>query len=300
MNTDDLETNTNESEIQTDDIKVQTYLQKSRLLGFNIEMQGHHNSYIYIVHKSDTEHTVLIPKQINDVWAGMIGRELKGHIKVIGGSGLKQAPNMFMGCKAETVDVSDFDTSNMKEMDALFSRCSAQLIGLNCIDTSNATTMNAMFDQYGGPEVTLDLSNFNTKNVEDMNAMFNRCKVKALDLSSFNTENVTDMGHMFSSCVVEDITLYTFNTSKVKNMSNMFCTFQNRSWELDLRSFDTSNVKSMNSMFNRCDVPSIDLTSFTTNSIVDIKYIFTGYKGVARATDPRILGLIKNRNRVNF
>ena len=47
----------------------------------------------------------------------------------------------------------------------------------------------------------LDLSNFNTNNVEYMNHMFSRCStLEKLNISNFNTKNVTDMNGMFFGC----------------------------------------------------------------------------------------------------
>ena len=47
----------------------------------------------------------------------------------------------------------------------------------------------------------LNLSNFNTNNVSDMNNMFHGCSsLKELNLSNFNTNNVTDMSWMFFGC----------------------------------------------------------------------------------------------------
>ena len=47
----------------------------------------------------------------------------------------------------------------------------------------------------------LDLSNFNTQNVINMNEMFSNCSsLTNLDLSNFNTQNVTDMNDMFCDC----------------------------------------------------------------------------------------------------
>ncbi len=46
---------------------------------------------------------------------------------------------------------------------------------------------------------SLDLSNFNTNNVEDMKYMFYNCSsLTSLNLSNFNTNNVTNMEGMFS------------------------------------------------------------------------------------------------------
>ena len=45
----------------------------------------------------------------------------------------------------------------------------------------------------------INLSNFNTSIVTNMNSMFNGCSsLSSLDLSNFNTSIVTNMGHMFS------------------------------------------------------------------------------------------------------
>ena len=48
----------------------------------------------------------------------------------------------------------------------------------------------------------INLSNFNTENVTNMNHMFSLCKsLTNIDLSNFNTQNVTDMSYMFSGCI---------------------------------------------------------------------------------------------------
>ena len=48
---------------------------------------------------------------------------------------------------------------------------------------------------------SIDLSSFNTSNVNNMSCMFNVCSsFESIDLSSFNTSNVNDMSFMFSFC----------------------------------------------------------------------------------------------------
>jgi len=47
----------------------------------------------------------------------------------------------------------------------------------------------------------LNLSNFNTDKVTEMNAMFSGCSsLKEINLSNFNTINVTNMIWMFEGC----------------------------------------------------------------------------------------------------
>ena len=77
-----------------------------------------------------------------------------------------------------------------------------------------------------------------------MKAMFGACKkLKFLDLSNFNTLNVTNMQWMFNTCneLKEIKGLTNFNTAKVHSMKGMFeeCDTLEK---LDLSSFDTHNV----------------------------------------------------------
>jgi len=47
----------------------------------------------------------------------------------------------------------------------------------------------------------LDLSNFNTSQVTNMNSIFRECvSLTDLDISGFDTSNVTDMTYMFEYC----------------------------------------------------------------------------------------------------
>ena len=86
---------------------------------------------------------------------------------------------------------------------------------------------------------SLDLSNFNTEKVTDMNKMFYNCnKLSSLDLSNFNTEKVTNMSGMFLGCSALT-TIYAsdnFKTDKVTVGSNMFggCT--------NLKGYDSSKT----------------------------------------------------------
>ena len=48
---------------------------------------------------------------------------------------------------------------------------------------------------------SIDLSNFNTDKLENMNGMFYECeKLNEINLNNFNTKNVTDMDNLFDGC----------------------------------------------------------------------------------------------------
>ena len=63
----------------------------------------------------------------------------------------------------------------------------------------------------------LNINNFNTNNVTDMESMFYECSsLKELNLNNFNTNNVTNMSWMFYGCSDELIKEIKF---KYKNIT---------------------------------------------------------------------------------
>ena len=69
--------------------------------------------------------------------------------------------------------------------------------------TSYVKNMESMFYECFVLKEIKGLENFNTNNVEDMNLMFEQCKeLESLDLSNFDTSNVTNMDFMFNVNVI--------------------------------------------------------------------------------------------------
>ena len=99
----------------------------------------------------------------------------------------------------------------------------------------------------------IDLSNFNSKNINNIISMFYGCiNIKEINLSNFNTKNVTDMRFMFKGCEsLKNINLSNFNTENVINMNGLFygCKLLN---EINLSNFNTKNVTNMNALFSEC------------------------------------------------
>ena len=204
---------------------------------------------------------------------------------------------MFLGSKASSIDLGNFDTSNVTNMLMMFGGIKTDKLSLSNFDTSKTTNMMGMFAS--SRIDVLDLGNFDTSNVEDMSYMFiessakeikfsnkfNTLKVKnmqcmfydsssaTLDLSSFNTSNVTNMAGMFASSQATKIKgLNKFNTSNVTDMRSMF--YKSQATALDLNSFDTSNVTNMHSMFYKSQATTLDLSSFDTSNVTDMGDMF--------------------------
>ena len=205
---------------------------------------------------------------------------------------------MFQNSKASSIDLSNFNTSNIINMRGMFYNASTTSINLEKMDTSNVVSMDYMFFGsqatsldlseintskvsnmrgmfFGSQATSLDLSNFNTSNVSDMYYMFNESTATCIDLSSFNTSKVTGMAYMFNSSKVSIIDLSSFNTSKVTRMGYMFSNAQAKI--LNLSNFDTSNVTHMASMFSNCKATTISgLNKFNTSKVTDMSYMFFG------------------------
>ena len=105
---------------------------------------------------------------------------------------------MFYKSQATTLDLSNFDTSNVTNMYGMFSGSQATTLDVSNFDTSNVTNMSVMFSY--SHATTLDVSNFDTSNVTSMNAMFNSSiNLKTIYVSDkFKTGKVTSSNYMFS------------------------------------------------------------------------------------------------------
>ena len=104
-----------------------------------------------------------------------------------------------------------------------------------------------------------------------MAGLFQLCEnLQYLDLSNFNTSNVIEMQYMFSGCTMlkEIKGIDNFITNKVENMSSMFESC-NELKELDLSNMSVSNVTNMRNMFyNFNDTRKIKgIKNFITNDI---------------------------------
>ena len=138
---------------------------------------------------------------------------------------------MFAGSSALELDVSSFDTSNVKVMRGTFMAADAtKILGIEKLKTQNVTDMAEMFASSKLEEV--NVSNFDTSNVKNMNAMFSIITYygysqvtnlkKIIGLKNFNTANVTNMCSMFANSKVTELDVSNFNTSNVTCFWGMF------------------------------------------------------------------------------
>ena len=112
-------------------------------------------------------------------------------------SGLDNNPPM----KLTTIDVSNWNVSNVTNFGYMFQEGNWEYLDVSKWDTSKATSMHAMFRDC--PKLdNLDVSHFNTSNVQDMYGMFNRdTSLTKLDLSKWDISKLINNVHwLVESC----------------------------------------------------------------------------------------------------
>ena len=145
---------------------------------------------------------------------------------------------------------------------------------LNDIDTSKITDMSSLFMQFSLNDLSkLDISLWDTHNVENMRDMFFSCNSFNSDLSRWDTSNVLDMGYMFGDCYKFNSDLSKWNTGKVTNMQSMFDTC----WKFksDLSKWDVSSVVTMRNMFYGCTNFNSDLSKWNISNVEYMAGMFT-------------------------
>ena len=186
--------------------------------------------------------------------------------------------NMFIQCKSLT-SVCPFEITNkVQSMNGSFYNCN-KLTSLDVSnwDTSNIWDMRAIF-QNCTSLTSLDVSNWDTSSVTSMYAIFQNCtSLISLEVSNWVTSSVDNMGNMFQNCSkLISLDVSKWDTSSVTNMSNMF---QNCSslTSLDISGFKTSSLTNIQQMFYGCSkLTSLDFTGWNMSKIKAFGY-FCGY-----------------------
>ena len=207
----------------------------------------------------------------------------------------------------ERIDMTGINTSRVKDMSYMFHSYENlyKHIELGSFDTSNVEDMSYMFATHGIKTMEnidpVDFSRFNTSKVKNMKYMFYNSFLPSLDIRNFDTRNVVDMQYTFAGLKnVTHLDLHGFDVSKVNNIGAIFSnnptlvSLNLANWRLDsihtmdslfagmhtlsnlnLSGFTTKNVTDMHHMFNECHaLTALDLSSFDTSKVTDMNNMF--------------------------
>lgn len=122
---------------------------------------------------------------------------------------------------------------------------------------------------------TINVSNFDAKDVWNMNFMFRNCANLEEVILDLNSSNLTNTQYMFAGCdKLKKIDLSKFITDNVSNMCGMFMYCKNLTY-IDLSNLNTENVTNMSQMFDHCEnIKNINVGNINTNKVVNMHYMF--------------------------
>ena len=159
---------------------------------------------------------------------------------------------MFLGnSNIQTLNLSNFNTQAATNLSYMFYGMSnLKNLNIQSFNTENVKDMNSMF-AFTLRIPTLNLSHFDTRGITNMSDMFYGCGSTSIDVSNFNTQNVETMAGMFGSVSnVQILDLSSFTTPKVKDFSRMFLCDNGQVCELQKifasNDFDVSSAKQYN------------------------------------------------------
>lgn len=205
--------------------------------------------------------------------------------------------DMFFNMQAvESIDFGKdiIDTSNMVIAYQMFRDCvSLKKLDLREFRTPKLKDMNTMFHYCCSLE-ELNLSNFDTSKVTNMHSTFmTLSSIRRLDLGNFDTSNVTSMTQLFTyDSNLESLDLSGFDTSNVDDMYRMFCFCSSLKSINFGEKFNTAKVKDFNEMFNACtDLEYLDLSTFDFSSVdyKDAKGFIVGCSSLECIDAPHVL-----------
>lgn len=194
----------------------------------------------------------------------------------------QDASKMFMKATSTSinlvsVDLGGINTVMTKNMSAMFQDVSAlQHVNFANINTSNVEDLSYMFKS-ATALTSLNLSGWDVRNNTTLYQIFQGCTgITHIDMSGWKNDKILTMDDLFQGLSrLKSINLAGFTTDNVETMVGMFATTS--VLNLDLSSFNTSKVKNMRAMFmSNSLMTDLDLSSFNTSLVKNMRNMFSG------------------------
>ena len=130
--------------------------------------------------------------------------------------------------------------------------------------------------------IEIDLTYFESSNVQDIDYMFDGCtSLNNIKFGKFQTSKLVNMNYVFQNCIsLQYLDLPSFDTSLVTHFHYLFFGCKSLKY-MDLSHFDTSSLRCIHNMFNGCtSITSINLSGFNTSKATLMYYVFTNCKNL--------------------
>ena len=222
-------------------------------------------------------------RDISYIFAGcdkITSNELNRNLSAWKLSGDLNIREAFRDCHSlERIDMAVFRNCNITDSSSVFSTCKKlkTITNIGNLNISKADGMSYLFYECNAL-TQLDLSNWDTGNIQYMIATFDGCNnLTELNCSTWNTSKVYNMQLAFYNCnSLETIPVRDWNTKNVMYMDKTFgnCTSL---VNLDVSKWDTSKVVELTNTFYHCSsLKTLDVSKWKTSNVLRSDSLFSG------------------------
>ena len=222
-------------------------------------------------------------RDISYIFAGcdkITSDELNRNLSAWKLSGDLNIREVFRDCHSlERIDMSAFRDCNITDSSSVFSTCKKlkTITNIGNLNISKADGMSYLFYECNAL-TQLDLSNWDTGNIQYMISTFNGCtNLTELNCSTWNTSKVYNMQLAFYNCnSLETIPVRDWNTKSLMYMDKAFgnCTSL---VNLDVSKWDTSKVVELTNTFYHCSsLKTLDVSKWKTSNVLRSDSLFAG------------------------
>ena len=222
-------------------------------------------------------------RDISYIFAGcdkLTSDELNRNLSAWKLSGDLNIREAFRDCHSlERIDMSAFRDCNITDSSIVFSMCKKlkTITNIGNLNISKSEGISYLFYECNAL-TQLDLSNWDTGNIQYMIATFDGCNnLTELNCSTWNTSKVYNMQLAFYNCnSLETIPVRDWNTRNVIYMDKTFgnCTSL---INLDVSKWDTSKVVELTNTFYHCSsLKTLDVSKWKTSNVLRADSLFAG------------------------
>lgn len=222
-------------------------------------------------------------RDISYIFAGcdkLTSDELNRNLSAWKLSGDLNIREVFRDCHSlERIDMSVFRNCNITDSSSVFSTCKKlkTIANIGNLNISKADGMSYLFYECNAL-TQLDLSNWDTGNIQYMIATFDGCNnLTELNCSTWNTSKVYNMQLAFYNCnSLETIPVRDWDTRSVMYMDKAFgnCTSL---VNLDVSKWNTSKVVELTNTFYHCSsLKTLDVSKWKTSNVLRSDSLFSG------------------------
>lgn len=220
-------------------------------------------------------------RDISYIFAGcdkLTSDELNRNLSAWKLSGDLNIEETFRDCPSlERIDMNVFKDCTITKLSFLFSsdKKLKNIANIRNLNISKAEAISYVF--YDCIELTqLDLSNWDTRNVQYMIGTFDGCtKLTEINCSRWNTSKVYNMQLAFYNCKsLQTIPVRDWDTRVLCYMDKAFANCESLT-NLDVSKWDTSKVVEMTNVFNRCSsLTTLDVSKWKTSNVERTEKLF--------------------------